>query len=134
MGYGPVKVYMEVENQQPVPDSDAGDDSYASISLKIKNVGQGYVDESKINKGDFVPPEPPSGMQWSGSGSECDFEYASDPSGGDEFIKLVRKESTPVFCKLKAPDVQVEQTYELSTSVKYDYEFRKSIGVQVEPK
>jgi len=141
-GYGPVKVYLEVETQQPVPDSDSGQGAGASISMKIRNVGKGYVKDSAIMRrsggiGDetgFIPPVVSSPLGWE---TPCDFEYTRiKAADGNEYdgIKLVRKETTPKFCKLLAPDVDVEQTYDITTSVGYDYEFRKSINVQIEPR
>jgi hypothetical protein len=142
-GSGPVKVYLDVETQQPVSDK-----TPASISMKIRNDGTGFVKDSQIlkwkNDDDaesfFVPPELSNDvvLEWlpdEGGKDGCDFAYSKD--GSAEVIKVVRKESTPVFCRLGVKDesaVEVEQTYTLNSEVQYTYEFRKSIMVQAEPK
>jgi hypothetical protein len=128
-GYGPVKVFLDVETQQPVPDSDSGEGATASVSMKIRNVGQGYVKDSAIEQGEFIPPYFTGGLWWKDG---CDFNYQqiNDITG----IKMVRKESTPKFCNVIAPDVDIEQTYDMNTAVKYSYEFRKSVHVQIEPR
>jgi len=138
-GYGPVKVFLEVETQQPV-----SDETSASISMKIRNVGQGYVKDSAIRQntnfiGDedgFIPPRSTTNTRW--EGGECDFQYTEItpalPESPYQGIKMVRKETTPKFCKLEAPGVDVEQTYDISSSVRYHYEFRRSIHVQIEPR
>ncbi len=148
-GYGPVKVYMAVETQQPV-----SDETQASISLKIRNDGNGYVKDSRILKGPeddsadsyFVPPMLSNGniLEWkddNGNPTEpCDFTYseeADDTGAMVEAVKIIRKESTPKFCNIGVKDgdaIDVEQTYTVSSKVGYTYEFRKSLTVQAEPK
>jgi len=147
-GYGPVKAFVEVETQQPVP---ADESTPAQLSITIKNVGQGYVKNSEIPHDSFSI-DPPDGLEWGEGG--CDF-----PDGP---IQIIRKQSTPLFCSVRPTgEVDVEQTYDIVATVgldydedyrsatrdytiepeytpsgaeQYEYEFRKTINVQVEPR
>lgn len=143
-GYGPVKAYVEVETQQPVPYGDTSK-TPASVSIVIKNVGQGYIKDAELS-GNLIH------TQWldadgqlivesqTGSGP-CKFQPNTEGS-----IDIIRKQTTPLFCKVRpVGDINVEQTYDMMVIVGeenagishnkgYDYEFRKSIDVQIEPR
>ena len=150
-GYGPVKAFVEVETQQPVSNAEG---STASISVKIRNVGQGYVKDSCIPLEKFkilgIDGNELEGCKFEG---KCKISETGGESREVVGIKLIRKESTPLFCKIKAPDyVEVEQTYNVRAAVGdtgtldgndpdkekgyegYEYEFRKSLHVQIEPR
>ena len=160
-GYGPVKVFLEVIDQQPVPT-----DTDAQISVQIKNVGQGFVKNSYIaysggfnanyeetegGEGFKFDPDPPEGLKFKSqrcdgnncfSESGCAFDPTdikiSQPDSDTKItvkgIKLVNKKSTPKFCTIEKPtDVEVEKTYVMNANVAYNYEFRKSINVRIEP-
>ena len=129
-GYGPVKAFVEVETQQPVPSN-----TQASVSVTIKNVGQGYIKDSAIKSGNFGI-RLDGGPTWADSGS-CEFEYQEVSIDGSDTdaIKIIRKESTPLFCKVKEfSSFDIEQTYDINAWVKYDYEFRRSLNIQIEPR
>jgi hypothetical protein len=121
-GYGPVKAFLDVETQQPVPS-----DTDAQISIIIKNVGQGYIKNSELDKNQIDL----KGLKADGELNPIECDYKSD----EDIVKIVRKETTPLFCKIEKKDVDIEQTYDMGVVVNdYEYEFRKSINVQVEPR
>jgi len=135
-GYGPVKTYLEVETQQPVPDADSGEGASASISMKIRNVGQGYIKDSAIiADDDHFSIKLPDELDWKDN-EKCMFETQKIKIDGSDtdVIKIIRKESTPKFCKIGSPYVEIEQTYDMNAEVTYDYEFRKNIRIQIEPR
>jgi hypothetical protein len=142
-GYGPVKAYVEVETQQPVPYGDTSK-TPASVSVVIKNVGQGYIKGAELDSnlihtrwldadGQLIVRSQNDGV--------CEF-----PTDTDGKISIVRKQTTPLFCKVSPiGDINVEQTYDMMVIVGdedadfyhnegYEYEFRKSINVQIEPR
>ncbi len=113
IGYGPVKPYLKVETQQPVS---AGTD--APVSLQIKNLGHGYVENSAIKE---IGP-----IEGEGLSINC------NPS--DDYKQLINKQSSKYFCTVKKDNVDIEQTFDLRTKIKYNYEFRKTTKVYVEPR
>jgi hypothetical protein len=120
IGYGPVKPYLTVESQQPISENVNG-----FISLTIKNVGNGFVKNSKIGNDVKIEEE------------KLKIELAKEGGGGCVFkapIDLINKQSYPLMCTVKPPgDISIEQTYDMKAEVEYDYEFRKDIRVTVNP-
>lgn len=120
IGYGPVKPYLVVESQQPVSEEVGG-----YTSLTIKNVGYGYVQNSRISENVEIKHE------------NLEMELVKEGGGSCEFqmpINLINKQSSPLLCTVKSrDDIGIEQTYDMEANIKYDYEFRKSIRVTVSP-
>jgi hypothetical protein len=139
-GYGPVKAFVEVETQQPV-----SSETPASISIMIKNVGQGYIKDAAIAKGlihtEWLNADGQLAVKSQNDENECVF-----PINKDGEVSIVRKQTTPLFCKVSPMgSINVEQTYDMVVIVGdkdadfqqnngYEYEFRKSINVQIEPR
>lgn len=147
-GYGPVKAFVEVETQQPVPYGRTSE-TPASVSIKIKNVGQGYISDSSLDENIIHTELLDADGQLTVisqdlKNSYCDFSEQADK---DNKVSIVRKETTPIFCRVSPrDDINVEQTYDMIVVVGdensdfyqndggYKYEFRKNINVQIEPR
>ena len=109
--------------------------------LVINNVGQGYIKNSELPK-NIIHLE---GINAEGDlekDEECNFDKIA---GAENMVKIVRKQSTPLFCNVEATGFSgIEQTYDMKVIVGdenfpdnndngYEYEFRKTINVQIEP-
>jgi len=123
IGYGPVKPYLVVESQQPISDAE---NVWGYVSLTIKNVGYGYVSKSEIKENVKIKHDNLKMELAKEGGGTCEFEKTP--------IKLINKQSSPLMCRVRPEhDVEIEQTYDMETSIKYDYEFRKTIRIRVSP-
>lgn len=125
-GEGPVKPYLRVESQQPISDASQG-----QISLQVRNVGAGFVPGNKISS-EVVVVE---------TDDKLDIKRIDDDGVAREECKLtgdrlnlVNKETSPVFCFATRPEINVLQTFPITTSIEYGYEFRDSIMVRILPK
>ena len=142
-GYGPVKAYVEVETQEPVPYGRTSE-TPASVSIEIKNVGQGYIKGASLDSNlihlDMLDADGQLVVK-SQTDGYCEF-----PRNNEGKVNIIRKTSTPLFCKVyPSGQINVEQTYDMVVIVGdqnadfyhdngYEYEFRKSVNVRIEPR
>jgi hypothetical protein len=127
LGTGPVKPYLEVQDNQPVITSDS-----ANVQLVVKNMGNGFVVPKEVD-GKTKSQVAMSLFELPGDlnvvNSECDIGVGMPP------IELIKKESSPKTCKVSTMnDDIIEQTYTMKIVVDYNYEFRKDVKVTLNPK
>jgi hypothetical protein len=127
VGGGPVKAYIEVRDVQPIP-SNSGT---TNIVFQVKNMGQGFVQRSM---GEGI--EPLVGWYSVGSsdkGMQKGLEECKNENGA-KFV-LIGGRSAEIPCTVDVPKKPVtEYTETITTSIVYNYEFRKSVMVKVKPK
>lgn len=119
-GQGPIKAFIEVDDQQPI--STVTGDAYTTVSLKLENRGSGflashpgYVHIKEVDFGDL-------------DRKDCKFKAGDD-------IKLIKGKSSALPCDVKIPTddlVPKETTKQMTVKVSYVYEFRKSAKVTVD--
>jgi hypothetical protein len=126
IGEGPVKPYLSVEGQQPV-----SDDTQGSISLKVKNVGHGFVINSKVSDGNLNVPESQGLTVKCGDQTTTGGKIDIPPN----YRILIGAESSPLLCTVTADknEIALEQTFDLSAKIKYAYEFRAETKVTIQP-
>jgi hypothetical protein len=151
-GYGPIKPWLTVEDQQPIPVK-SGTKSTATMAFQIKNQGSGFLAGSfellpgyvAPGQSDIIPSTTPkipvSAIRIFtniGSGAS-DYKIGSDILAAiqkmDAF-QLIGKESPKQFFTVETPyqnKIEKVATYSVSTSVDYIYEFRKEIKVTIKP-
>jgi hypothetical protein len=154
-GYGPIKPYLTVEDPQPIP-VDFGGGGTSTIGFQIKNRGNGFISGENLVKKDWITMDATSlagGYNIvSGVGdttTEPDGETIYDgllSTGGkgclpnqieDDGLALIGKESPKIICAIPLPDkvnLPKQSTIHVSTTINYEYEFRKDIKVTIEPK
>ncbi|RLJ10239.1 MAG: hypothetical protein DRP15_00655 [Candidatus Aenigmatarchaeota archaeon] len=131
IGEGPVKVYLKVEDTQPVPVSDKEGEQTTVIALVVENKGKGYVvGDSSLGTGEsevIITDLDLKGLQ---PKTDCEIQ-------NNKKIKLVQNKRK-ITCEFVIPDkvkkTPKESTLRLSVGIKYAYEFRKNVKVTVEPK
>jgi len=161
-GYGPVKPYLTVEEQQPVPVGDEG--GIITLGFQIKNRGSGFLSEGNEIKFDWQGECDPSRLSSGticmkatkmGRGGKYDIVYRAGNGKGDVYsglkecleehfkkegkIALIKGESPKIICPIPLPKPQEvnlpkESTIHVTTAIKYTYEFRREVRVTVEPK
>ena len=120
-GEGPVKVFMQVEDKQPVIISDK--DAFTPVSLNVENRGSGFIKGSKITVGKTSADDYTT--------KDCDVPL---DSSADKTLKVI-KDKISVPCKIQtSPNTAVvkELTKQLTSEISYSYEFRKSVKVSVD--
>ncbi|MCX6814127.1 MAG: hypothetical protein NTY20_00530 [Candidatus Aenigmarchaeota archaeon] len=151
-GYGPIKPYLTVEDQQPVPVK-SGTKSDATLAFQIKNKGSGFLAGSfellpgyvAPGQSDIVTSSTPKipvsaiRIQSNIGGTQGDYKIVSDITAAvnkmDAF-QLIGKESPKQFFTVETPyqnKIEKVATYYVTTSVDYIYEFRKEIKVTIKP-
>ena len=163
VGYGPIKPYITVEGTQPIPVENNNINTV--LSLQIKNKGNGFLSgpfcqdgksycggcstdtQNKEDPGPIITRDQvkitSAGDSISGSIAQKlstalnDF-FKETCGSSTKYIKLIKKESTPMPCTIAGMDignVPVESTKTIQAEIEnYWYEFRKEIKVTVEPK
>lgn len=127
VGGGPVKPYIEVRDVQPIP-SNSGE---TNIIFQVKNMGHGFVQRFM---GEGIEPL----VGWHSVGSsnekiqrgleECRSEHEA------KFV-LIGGKSAEIPCTVEVPVKDItEYTETITTSIVYNYEFRKAVIVKVKPK
>ena len=126
VGEGPVKPYLVVEEQQPIPVDPMADET-ARISMQIKNVGSGFISgDGRIDQNKIEIETLPQDLRW-------DEEDCSWPFREENGVELIKKESAKRFCEIEPSQVEIQKTYTLKGWVEYTYEFRKETNVIVSP-
>ncbi|MBN2330812.1 MAG: hypothetical protein JXC85_03280 [Candidatus Aenigmarchaeota archaeon] len=140
VGQGPIKPYLTVEDEQPVP---VYQDARTMLQLVIKNMGSGQL-SSKFTTEDnneFVGLPAPNSIIVTGIGrgelepldADCRLE-----GNVKENVRLIGKESPPYQCRIDLTnlmnDITKTGTRHLEVEVKYKYMFTKSVQVVVNPK
>ncbi|MBI4176036.1 MAG: lipoprotein [Candidatus Aenigmarchaeota archaeon] len=135
LGEGPVKPDVTVEDQQPIS-IDAG---ITVIAFQVENHGSGFLAVKDAAQQDAKPQVRLTKFDFGGltpagrPGDSCDVLQAANPTG--QPISLIQKESSKYLCTISVPTtVQTQETKTITTEIEYDYEFRKSVKVTVEPK
>lgn len=148
-GYGPIKPWITVEDQQPIP-VQQGQAGRTVISLQIKNSGSGYLCRLNDTSSNTVVCDskiPKENVEVSGIGGDSRLEYVTggtctlESSGSiaspKSDVTLIKKESPPLLCEIELKeDVNLpkETTKYVTTTAEYLYEFRKELKVIIEPK
>jgi hypothetical protein len=150
-GYGPIKPYLTVEDQQPIPVKN-GVASTTTMAFQIKNEGSGfllgslqsydpYISGDPISIGSTTPKIPASTIQIQtniglGSGDYKIQEFIKTAINKMDSFQLIGKESPKQFFTVEVPyqnKIEKVATYYVTSSVDYMYEFRKEIKVVVKP-
>lgn len=144
LDYGPVKPYVTVMDQQPVPFSSLDQPAGATIKVQIKNVGGGYV--SKIpydgnNQGNVLKDTQDLEIKLSqesdpGSSSPQQTGCVFEKDGDKDEIELIQKQSSPLICRVTPSGgaaIGTEKTFHIQSQVSYTYEFRKEVKITVKP-
>jgi len=139
-GFGPVKPYLLVEDKQPIPVQRENDKTV--FSLQIKNKGSGfvsYLDDN--NKKEFQILILPDDIDFTQPGANGNKNLAENlkkckNDKTEDGLPIINKQTPKIICdNIPVPKVVPKQTtIHITTSVKYAYEFRKSVKVTVEPK
>lgn len=148
-GYGPIKPYLTVEDQQPIPVKN-GVQSTTTMAFQIKNQGSGFLVGSIASTGsdsDYPtlsttePKIPINAIKIESNVGAGTSDYAI----GNKVLAAIQKmdkfqligtESPKQFFTVDTPyNNKIEKTaaYYVSTSVDYMYEFRKEIKVTIKP-
>ncbi|MFH1364869.1 MAG: hypothetical protein ABIH52_04430 [Candidatus Aenigmatarchaeota archaeon] len=140
-GKGPLKAILMVEDQQPVPASRAGVGTTTTISLQIKNQGNGFpvsfkpdpqkTEEAHISKEDITVYFP-RGEEALTMTDTCRFKNGHP----EDDIKLINRESSKMLCEINTlteDQVAKETTRTITVDMEYEYEFRDSVKVEVTP-
>jgi hypothetical protein len=138
-GYGPIKPYLTVEDQQPIPLGSPGSSSNPTFSMafQIKNQGSGFLskaaDETSpsvvIKQGDIAITQ---NTQFLSDNIDTLIKNKIPQSG----LTFIGKETPKYTFATKTPDrgkVEKIATYYVTTRVDYSYEFRKEIKVTIKP-
>jgi len=142
VGYGPLKPVITVEDQQPIP---AYKDTPTSttISLQILNSGSGYPVPLSPDKSDSVHVNNkmisinlPDSIDV--IADNCRFVKNGEfyQPNDNVSIRIIDGESAKIFCEissLSVSDVPKETTRTIDVNMKYYYEFRDSVKVEVVP-
>jgi len=141
-GQGPIKPYLTVEDNQPIPVYTGG--ARTVLKLVISNKGSGQLATSSIQaakvvitgldkNGDMRPINPCNLKEGSSSGSA--------PAGVPVYnpaleLKFIGKDTSPMLCNVDVSNLKVVRTgtRHIEVTVKYDYIFSKSVQVTVNPK
>jgi len=158
-GYGPVKPYLTVEEQQPVPVGKEG--GIITLGFQVKNRGSGFLSQgnkiefiwdndcdlntgticmkaTKIGSYDIINNAGKGeGNVYSGLKECLEKHFQKDGKGGE--IALIKGESPKIICPIPLPkekqvNLPKESTIHVTTAIRYTYEFRKEVRVTVEPK
>ncbi|MBU0898875.1 MAG: hypothetical protein KJ613_03600 [Nanoarchaeota archaeon] len=157
IGPGPIRIYFEVEDQQPIT-TDAGQ---AIVSLNIKNEGSGYLEKSEIrmdtinvfagaseaeNEKEGINKKITESLEYCRDGKDEDGKALWGLTEGDEVnqedrvIEIIGKQNIKLMCTINIPEkLENEQKPEsrLYLSVilsEYDYEIRGETTITVEPR
>jgi len=146
-GYGPIKPYLTVEDQQPIPVKN-GVASTTTLAFQLKNKGSGFLTGSfevpSWGPGTLstdTPKIPTSAIKISTNVGTGASEYKIEglvvtAIQKMEAFQFVGKESPKQFFTVATPSnnkIEKTATYYVSTSVDYIYEFRKEVKVTIKP-
>ncbi len=146
-GYGPIKPYLTVEDQQPIPVKN-GQKSDTTMAFQLKNKGSGFLagsiqrdDTSGTTSATGTPIIPRGSITiesniGSSSGSYNIKSYIQNAIFGMQEFQLIGKESPKQHFTVETPynnKIEKVATYYVTTSVDYMYEFRKEIKVTIKP-
>jgi len=150
-GYGPIKPYLTVEDQQPIPVKN-GVASTTTLAFQFKNKGSGFLAGSVgTTAGDYdyptlttssTPAIPASAITiesnvGSGSGDYAiKGEILSAIRGQTQPFQFIGRETPKFFFTIPTPSnnkIEKVATYHVTTSVTYLYEFRKEMKITIKP-
>jgi len=148
-GYGPIKPYLTVEDQQPIPVK-SGTKSDTTMAFQIKNKGSGFLAGSIASTGNdsdyptmstSTPKIPVNAITIESNVGTGTGDYAIRTNilaaiQKMEAFQLIGKESPKQFFTVETPyqnKIEKIATYYVTTSVSYLYEFRKEIKVTIKP-
>jgi len=147
-GYGPVKPYLVVEDQQPIP-VEKGRGGTLTLGFQLKNRGSGFISgKNVINKekvamsatniGDSynIVDNAQGTTQTDNKNIFNGLKNCLEEKAKDGFT-FIGKETPKIICQIPLPDkinIPKQTTVYVRTEVKYSYEFRKSVRVVIEPK
>lgn len=123
VGEGPVKSYIEIPGQ---PILVGTGESTALMTFWVENKGSGRLVDNKIETSDVAITSEENqitGIQG------CKDKFNTG-------IVLIGKESPKYSCKISPVNiglVKTEKTYQISSSITYDYAFTKELKVSIEP-
>jgi hypothetical protein len=135
-GDGPVRAYLDVEDEQPIPI----DAKTTVLSLNIENRGSGYPVTQTSQQGDEYQVTVKSVdtgseeigniyMEWK-KADDCEIKT-------DGFKTKLIQDKRKFVCEaniMGGGDVGLESTISMETAISYTYQFTKSAKVTVEPK
>ncbi len=134
-GFGPVKAWFDVRDQQPIP-AVVG---WSPVLLEIENTGSGFLAQNPgcgntacIPK-DQVKIELDSGLTT--NKDSCRWAGDSSARTAADDVKLIKSKAPPLLCEIGLKDpasVEKDLTKRLQVTVDYLYEFRKEVPVTVE--
>ncbi|MEM7815568.1 MAG: hypothetical protein QXN71_00435 [Candidatus Aenigmatarchaeota archaeon] len=137
-GYGPIKPYLTVEDQQPIPVKN-GQPSNTIMAFQIKNKGSGFLVGSLE---DTTTPEISASsikIITNVGTQKADYKigtYISSAINKMDAFQLIGKESPKQHFTIETPyqnKIEKIATYFVTTSIEYIYEFRKEIEVKIKP-
>jgi hypothetical protein len=149
-GYGPIKPYLTVEDQQPIPVKN-GVASTTTLAFQLKNKGNGFLagyPQTYVGGGSDpmtissdTPKIPASLIKIESNVGTGTGDYAIRANilaaiQKMEAFQLVGKESPKQHFTIDTPynnKIEKVATYYVSTSVDYLYEFRKEVKVTIKP-
>jgi hypothetical protein len=142
--YGPIKPYLTVEDQQPIPQGSGS----TVIGIQIENRGNGFLsdytishDNVEIKLPNYLTPLNPSECTFKDTGKKEGTMKIYEPK---EDIRLIKGKSPKLLCEVKIPPygnpptgLLIERTATIRGEMvvkNYNYEFRGSAAVVVDPK
>jgi len=144
-GYGPVKPYLTVEDQQPIPverkDYGTGKKPTTTLAFQVKNKGSGFLGRWEYTgNGEPTFSEPVIVKGSVKMESNTDYMREAIKTIETEInkndIRLIGKESPKQPFTIISPyknQIEKVATYYVTTSMSYKYEFRKEIKVTIKP-
>lgn len=147
-GYGPVKPYITVEGEQPIPsviiDKNSGERKItANLAFQAVNKGTGILVNNNIcyenievenqKMADQIKTCISNCAQTSGP---CQINSYASNWETSKIIPFIKKETSKCKCQVSidATNLERTQTEYVTSRLTYFYEFRKSLTVTVEPK
>lgn len=128
LGEGPVKVWYEVKDKQPIPAAPiSANNPIIPVNVMIDNMGNGFVKENTVS---WLGTDYDLTQALFKTGKQSDCEFLSTKT-----IKLISGErELPCWIKqLTDNDVDKETTNQLTARISYLYEFRDKVTVTIEP-
>jgi hypothetical protein len=136
VGYGPIKPYINIEDEQPIP-VENGKPVNIAFSIQLVNRGKGFLSGTDYsiegNKFKIESVERTSDLK--SALDACKSQYLNI---NNNQIKFIKGESAIIPCSVSISNignVPIETTKTVKASIEdYDYEFRQEITVKVNPR
>jgi len=128
VGRGPVKIYFDFGASLPIVNN-----SILPVFITVEDKGTGLLE--KIEKENL------SLKVHSAFTNPTTCERFGDASLDDNYnvykntndIEMIKRKSTLIRCSFEAPDVEIEQTYFLYSTIDYSYDLTYEVDIEVKP-